>query len=122
MSVHPLNLALRFLLEIAARFSPGYWGWSQHQGILRIGLAVFLPLVAAAIWGTFSTSGDRSRSSKPVVAVPGLVRLILELALVSGAVWPFFAASRLIVAVIFAAVVVLHYGISYDRIVWLWKN
>ena len=96
MSVHPLNLALRFLLEIAALFSPGYWGWSQHQGILRIGLAIFLPLVAAAIWGTFSTSGDRSRSSQPMVAVPGLVRLIFELALFSGAVWPFLQRADLL--------------------------
>lgn len=122
MSVHPLNLAVRFLLEIAALFSLGYWGWSQHQGILRVVLVVILPVIAAALWGIFSTPGDRSRSAKAIVAVPGLVRLIVELALFSLAVWAFFAADRPIVAVIFGAVAVVHYGISYDRIVWLWKS
>ena len=122
MSVHPLNLALRFVLEITALFSFGFWGWSQHQGPLRIVLAVILPIIAAFIWGIFSTPGDRSRSSKAVVAVPGLARLIIELALFSVAVWAFLAVDRLITAVIFGVVVVLHYAISYDRIVWLWKT
>jgi hypothetical protein len=85
-------------------------------------LAAILPTIAAAIWGTFSTPGDHSRSSKVVVAVPGLVRLVIELALFSIAVWTFLAADRSIVAIIFGAVVVLHYGISYGRVVWLWKT
>ena len=35
MGSHPLNLALRFLLEIAALVAIGYWGFSQHAGIWR---------------------------------------------------------------------------------------
>lgn len=34
MSQHPLNLALRFLLEIAASVAIGYWGWHQAEGPL----------------------------------------------------------------------------------------
>lgn len=122
MGMHPLNLALRFLLEVAALFAVGYWGWTQHQGIFRVVSSVLLPLLAAAIWGTFSTPGDRSRSSKAVIAVPGFIRLIIELALFSSAVWASWASNRSIVAAIFAAVVVLHYGISYARVVWLLKG
>ena len=35
MASHPLNLAVRFLLEIAALVAIGYWGFSQHSGIWR---------------------------------------------------------------------------------------
>ena len=34
MSAHPLNLALRFLLELAAWASMGYWGWKRGTGWL----------------------------------------------------------------------------------------
>jgi hypothetical protein len=37
-------------------------------------------------------------------------------------VWALFAAELPILAWIFAAVIVLHYAFSYDRIVWLMKN
>jgi hypothetical protein len=35
MANHPINLALRFLLELAAWGSMGYWGWQTHEGVMR---------------------------------------------------------------------------------------
>jgi len=68
------NLALRFLLELAALAAFAYWGatgpWSSS---VRVGLAVGTPAVAALVWGLFVA--PRSR-----VALPTLARLGIGLA------------------------------------------
>jgi hypothetical protein len=122
MSTHPLNLALRFLLELTALFALGYRGWIRHDGILRVVLTFAVPTAAAGIWGVFSTPGDRSRSAKAIVPTPGIVRLSMELIFFAAAAWSFFATDLRILAFLFAGSVVLHYGLSYDRIGWLVKN
>ena len=35
MGQNPLNLALRFILEILALVAIGYWGWTTNTGALR---------------------------------------------------------------------------------------
>jgi hypothetical protein len=122
MSTHPINLALRFLLELSALVSLGYWGWTRHEGALRIVLVIALPLAAAAVWGVFTTPGDRTRSPEAVVPTPGIIRLVIEALLFAGAVFALFAAGQRIPGWIFAGIVVLHYGISYERIAWLMKQ
>ena len=72
MGQHPINLAVRFFLELAALFSVGYWGWTQHEGLLRYLLAIGLPLVAAVAWATFRVANE-PHSGDPIIAVPGLV-------------------------------------------------
>lgn len=119
MASHPLNLALRFLLELAALFSLGYWGWMQHEGILRLLLGLGLPLVAAVLWGTFRVPGDPGDAP---VAVPGFLRLILEVIVLGSGVWALYASSQTTPALIFAALLLFHYAISYDRIIWLLRQ
>lgn len=119
MGQHPLNLALRFTLEMAALISIGYWGWVQHEGVLRVGLAISLPLVAAVLWAVFRVPGDRSGGGEPIVAIPGILRLLLELALFAVAAWGLYEARATNVAWILSAVVLFHYLISYDRVWWL---
>ena len=53
----------------------------------------------------------------PVVAVPGWVRLLIEAAVFGGATAALIAAGRTTLGVVFGVIVVLHYAISYDRIV-----
>ncbi|MBN2470396.1 MAG: YrdB family protein [Anaerolineae bacterium] len=116
MGWHPLNLALRFVLELVAWGALGYWGWTQHQGVLRWLLAIGLPLLAMAAWGTFRVPGDPKDAP---VAVPGLVRLALELVEFGLAAVLLYAAGQQQAAIIFAVIVALHYLASYDRIAWL---
>lgn len=116
MGQHPLNLALRFLLELAALFSVGYWGWTQHEGLFRLLLGLGLPLLFAALWGTFRVPGDPGAAP---VAIPGYLRLLLELFLLGSGVIALYAAGRTTPALILAALLLLHYAISYDRIAWL---
>ncbi len=122
MAYNPLNLAARFLLEIAGLAALGWWGWSQGQGALRFVLALGLPVLAAVLWGTFAVPGDRSRSGAAPVPVPGAVRLLLELAFFAAAAWALFAVGRPIPAAIFGLLVLVHYAVSYDRIRWLLKQ
>ncbi len=116
MSSHPLNLALRFLLELAALAAMAYWGWTTQEGAWRVVLAVGIPLVAAALWGTFRVPGD---PAKAPVAVPGLARLLLEFAFFGAAAGLLIAANQPTTAQVLAVVVILHYIASYDRIRWL---
>lgn len=119
MGGHPLNLALRFGLELAALGSLGLWGWHAGEGALRPVLAVGLPLAGAVGWGVFAVPDDPSRSGGAPVPVPGVVRLGLELALFAAAVWCLLDLGSGRFAVGLGVVVTLHYVASYDRVGWL---
>ena len=119
MGSHPLNLALRFLLEIAALVAIGHWGFSQHVGIWRFIIGIGGPLIAAVMWGTFAVPDDPSRSGRAPVAVPGVLRLVLELALFGFAAWALYDASSPVLSLILAIIAIIHYALSYDRVAWL---
>jgi len=116
MGSHPINLALRFLLELAIWAAMGYWGWTQHGGMWRWMWAIGLPLLAMALWGTFRVPNDPGKAPVPV---PGAVRLTLEGVEFGTAAWLLVAAGRPGLGNSFAIVVLLHYAVSYDRIYWL---
>jgi len=118
MSKNPLNLAVRFLLEIIALASFGAWAKAQFQGVLGIILMILFPLLAAIAWGTFNVKGDPSRSGKAPVPVRGIVRLFLELVFFGLATWGLFTLNPTY-GWIFGVVTLLHYVLSYDRILWL---
>lgn len=122
MGSHPVNLAVRFLLEIAALITLGYWGWTQHDGVVRFVLGIGVPLLAAALWYTFAVPEDRSRSGEAPVPVPGIIRLALELALFAFAAWALYDAGLTLLSLILASLVIIHYAISYDRLAWLIKQ
>ena len=75
MENNPINLTVRFVLELLALFAMGVWGWTQHSGLTQWVMTLLLPLGAAALWGVFRVPND---PGKAVVAVPGWVRLLLE--------------------------------------------
>jgi hypothetical protein len=119
MSQNPINLAVRFFLEIAALVAIGYWGWAGHAGILRYVLVVALPLLVAVLWGTLRVPGDASANRKAPVPVAGWLRLLLELAFFGFATWGLFDAGAALSGWIFSGITLIHYLLSYDRIVWL---
>lgn len=119
MASHPINLILRFLLEITALVAVGMWGWRQSDGWLRFVLAIGLPIILAAIWGTFAVPDDPSRSGSAPVVTPGIIRLVIELGFFALAGWAFYNMGFSKVSLAFGIVVLLHYIVSYDRIMWL---
>jgi len=119
MANNPINLLLRFVLELAGLWAFAYWGWTQHAGLARWPWTLGLPLLAAALWGTFRVPND---PGKAPVAVPGWVRLLLEAAFFGGAAWALYAAGREAWALVFGVIVLLHYAASYDRVWRLLKK
>jgi hypothetical protein len=112
MNTNPINLAARFLLEIIMLTAFAYWSWHSAGGWLRYIAAIGLPLIAAVLWGVFRIPDD----PKPApVAVPGIVRLLLEWVLFGWAAWAMYDLGNAKFALIMGIVVVLHYAVSYDR-------
>jgi len=119
MGSNPINLAVRFILEVAGLVVLGWWGWNQAEGILRFVLAFGIPLLAAVLWGTFAVPDDPSRSAEVKVFVPGIVRLLLEFTFFAAAIWALFAMGVTTLGWIYGIAVFAHYLVSYDRIAWL---
>ena len=123
MSSNPLNLAIRFLLELAALTAFGLWGWHYgHETWLRLILAIGLPIIAASIWGIFNVPNDSSRSGAAPIVVQGIFRLVIEWAFFSVATWAICELEYHRLSWLFGVVVVAHYLVSYDRVIWLLKH
>lgn len=121
MGQNPINLAVRFLLEIIALIALGSWAKAQFSGALGFVMMIAVPLLAAIIWGTFNVKDDPSRSGKAPVPVPGIVRLFIELDFFALATWALFALNSTY-GWWFGGITLAHYVLSYDRIIWLLKR
>lgn len=119
MGSHPVNLMLRFLLELMALISLGLWGWQQSDTWLRIVLAIGIPVVLAVIWGTFVVPNDPSRSGSAPIATPGFIRFIIELGFFGFGIWALNDMGWSKWSLIMSIVVLFHYIFSYDRVIWL---
>jgi hypothetical protein len=112
------NLALRFVLELAALIGLAAAAWKLGSGPGRWIAAVAVP-VAAVVWAVFSVLDDPSRSGAAPVEVDGVVRLVIELAILAGGAAAVAFAARPELGVVFALAIVGHYLVSWDRIEWL---
>lgn len=98
------NLALRFLLELAALGSLGWWGWNEGG----IALALLCPLAFAAVWGLFVSPKARVRVPRPAwwalnVVLFGLAALALGSAwsVAAGVVFAVVALANLLMLAAF---------------------
>ena len=121
--IAPAQLALRFLLELAALVALGVWArHAAGPGIMGWLAMVALPAAGATLWGTFAVPGDPSRSGRAVVTVPGWCRLSIELSVfVGGAAvlaamrdWAFFAIDVVSLTV--------HHAGTTPRLFWLLRQ
>ena len=119
MGSHPINLAIRFLLEITGLVALAWMGWQHGNGLYKYVDAIGFPLLAAGAWGVFAVPDDPSRSGDAVIAVPGVFRLALETGFFVTATWSLFAVGAAEFSWIYAATVLVHYAVSYDRVLWL---
>ncbi|MET7519539.1 DUF2568 domain-containing protein [Streptomyces sp. NPDC005480] len=71
------------------------------------------------LWGVFATPGDKSRSGETVVATPGALRFLLELAVFFGGAVALYAAGSHVLAITLAGVLIVYHALSWDRVVWL---
>jgi hypothetical protein len=117
--MHPANLALRFVLEIAALGGFGALAWRMSEGWWRYGAVIVVVAVVMTLWGVFAVPDDPSRSGNAPVPVSGLLRLGLELAVLLGGAAAFYWAGYTTPALVLAALVALHYALSGERLAWL---
>lgn len=115
-----LQSLIRFALELSMLVCLGYFGYNLSETTLvRLPLAILLPVAAMALWVIFRTPGDESAGKEGMVPTPGWLRLLLEIALflvaAAGAWW---AGSRIAAETLltFAA---LHYLVTWKRVKWL---
>ena len=120
--MNPINLLIRFLLEVTALFSLGLWGWRQNAGGMRYLLALGLPIIMALVWGTFAVPKDPSRSGEAPIIIPGILRLAIELTIFAIASWVIYDLGNKYLSLIFLLIVAIHYIASYDRIHWLFEH
>lgn len=122
MGSHPINLGLRFTLEVIVLVSTGVWGYRQMESWPRYILAFAVPCILALIWVTFAVPDDPSRSGNAPVVTPGIIRLGIELAFFAFAIWALYDNGSSRLSFLLGVVVMIHYIISYDRIIWLWSH
>lgn len=115
MAYNPLNLAIRFLLEMGALFATGRYFYTEGHTLIGI----LIPLAMMTLWAVFAVPNDRSRSGKTVVAISGTLRLVLETAFFLLPVCLLWLQNEHLAAIIFGLVVLMHYLFSIDRIKWL---
>ena len=96
---------------------------SEHYNeIQKQALALAIPAAFAAAWGIFAVPDDPSRSGAAPVAVRGIVRLVLELAIFSLATWALFDLGYTWAGWMVGILATLHYAVSFDRIQWLLRQ
>jgi len=122
MGSYPLNLIVRFLLELTAFFSSGLRAWHVSEVWSRFILVILVPLTLAILWGVFIVPDDPSRSGKAPVPVQGVIRFVLEIAIFILTVWALYYLGYVIISLVTGFVVLAHYSLSYDRIKCLLKQ
>jgi len=120
--MNPVNLALRFLLEVTALGALAWWASSLTDAWWRWLAAIAVVLLVALAWGVFAVPSDPSRGGQRIVKVPGMARLALELLVFGAGAYAFKAVGRPNLAIGFAALVAVHYAWSYERVAWLLKQ
>jgi hypothetical protein len=96
-----LNLALKFVLELAALAAFGIWGASIADGPAAVLLAIGLPIVVAALWGTLAAPRARHR-------LPLRLRAPFELGVLALASIALWQAGWGVAAAAFAAIAVVN--------------
>lgn len=113
------NLALRFLLELAALTGLAAAAWKLGSGPGRWVAVAVLPVTVAVVWAVFNVPDDPSRSGGAPIEVGGRVRLALELAIFGSGAAAVAFATRPSLGIAFALAIVGHHLVSLDRAEWL---
>ena len=109
----PASATLRFLVELAAWIA-GPWAVADLTGTGWLAVPAVLVLVGAV--SVFSTPGDKNQV---VIATPGPIRLIIELALTVVAVGAAWVVWPLWAAVVVTAIAAAAQVTGWQRTRWL---
>ncbi len=96
-----MNLALKFLLELAAVVAFAYWGAKTGHGVLAVVLAIVAPMVAIVLWGVFAAPRSGRR-------LPARARIPFELTVLGLAVAALVAVGSELAALVLAVAVLVN--------------
>jgi len=97
----PLNLGLKFLLEIAGLAAFAYWGATTGEMPVSLLLAIATPAAAAFAWGIYAAPKSKRR-------LPLQPRIRFELTFFTAAMPALLAADVPTAAAILSALVILN--------------
>ena len=120
----PLTVqVVRLLVELATLAGLGWCGWRLgHGGTSGIALGLVFVAATAALRGALGTPDDPARLARPVVPVPGRVRLALELVIIGLAAWAIWFAVSRAASETFMTVAGVLYAVTWDRQLWLLRH
>ncbi|WP_088044459.1 YrdB family protein [Bacillus sp. EAC] len=102
MIIKSVNLAIRFLLELCALISLGYWGFHVGSNVYtKFLFGIGSPLLLALLWGTFI-------SPKASFKLPEPYRFILELIIFAVASSALYIADKTILAILIGMIFVIN--------------
>ena len=110
-----INLAIRFLIELAVLMFIGVWGFTMDgpplflKGVIGIGC----PLIVAVLWGLFV-------APKAPFSIPIPLKMGIELIIFLFGIWVVYSLFDQLAAFILAAMMVLnssyvHYKINFSQ-------
>jgi Protein of unknown function (DUF2568) len=101
-AVKPINLALRFLLEICAVVAVGYSGFHTGHGTLtKLVLGLGGPVLVIVLWGAFA-------APKVAVSLPEPVRFALGLVILLAAAIALVDAGQSVLGIVFGIVIIVN--------------
>jgi hypothetical protein len=119
MTIPPWQLAIRFGLEVAALIALGRYAGTLFRAPWSSVAALAVPGTVALLWVTFAVKGDPSRSGNAPIAVPGALRLALELAIFGGGAASLAGRENWTAFAIFMIASVAHHAMTVKRLAWL---
>lgn len=119
---HPANLSFRFLLEIVALVGLFRLGLELGDGGWRWVLGLAITIAGMTAWATWRVPGDRSAKDDAPYPTTGPRRLLIELSVFALGEVGWLLGGPEWVAWANLGALVLHHGLSYDRIGWLLKQ
>lgn len=102
MFIKSVNLAIRFLLELCALASLGYWGFQVGKSAYtKFVFGIGSPLLLAILWGTFI-------APKASLKLPEPYRFMLEFVIFGAASFALYFVDKTILAIILGMVFIIN--------------
>lgn len=112
-----------FLLEVVGLIGIGRLGWHLGTNLpWSLSLSALFVALSSAVWTLFRTRGFVPSGGDPVIAVPGAVRVVIEMTFYTLGAFGLWVSGWEIAAIVFLAGVVIVSIAMRDRLSGLLAN
>lgn len=100
----------------------GGWAWTHTPAPFHIFAGLALPVIVAFLWAVLRSREPEDPVDAPTGRISPVPRLVLEALIFGLAVWGLADIGAIRAAWLFSGLLLLHYGLSYDRVIWMLKH